>query len=85
MMIAVVDSVIIDQKEIESETQLKSENWQAISQQARIERSEIRVTFIRDQSRNKILTSNFTPQVQRGQNSKGHPSRKMNPCGSNGD
>ena len=45
-MIAVVDTVIIVQMEIESETQLKSDNWQAISQQARIERSEIRVTYI---------------------------------------
>ena len=45
MMIAVVDTVIIVPMEIESETQLKSENWQAISHQARIERSEIRATF----------------------------------------
>ena len=36
-MSAVLDIVIIVQMEIESETQLKSDNWQAISQQARSE------------------------------------------------
>ena len=44
-MITDVDTVIIIPMEIESETPLKSEHWQAISQQARIERSEIRATF----------------------------------------
>ena len=40
-MITDVDTVIIIQMEIESETQLKSDNWQAISHQVRIKRSEI--------------------------------------------
>ena len=55
MRIALADSVIIVPMEIESETQLKSENWQAISQQARIERSKIQVMFIME----KLDYSNF--------------------------
>ena len=55
MRIALADSVIIVPLEIESETQLKSENWQAISQQARIERSKIQVMFIME----KLDYSNF--------------------------
>ena len=45
-MIAVVDAVIIVAMEIESEIQLKSDNWQAISHQARIEQARSKLHLL---------------------------------------